>query len=150
VAATVVIGVLAAVNRRGLSESAGVNVCLPAVDIATQAAIIVLGAALGLDPARPVEQIHLSVGGLGTAAAWAPVVVLHGDARVLGGAWMVLGVAGYLAYRSALRLKPRELHRRGLEPPDRLARFTRQPVRVRAHRGRTRAGGHPAGAARCT
>jgi basic amino acid/polyamine antiporter, APA family len=88
---------------------------------------------------RPVPLTAV-VGGLGTAAAWISVVVLHGDARVLGGAWMILGLAGYLAYRSALRLKPRELHRRGLEPPDRLARFTREPGGAHAHRGRTGAG----------
>jgi APA family basic amino acid/polyamine antiporter len=39
------------------------------------------------------------IGGLGTFAAWASVVVLHTEARTVGVAWMVVGMAGYVVYR---------------------------------------------------
>lgn len=44
------------------------------------------------------------VGAVCTASAWAVVVVLEGDARYIGLAWMLLGLAGYAAYRSRLGL----------------------------------------------
>ncbi len=39
------------------------------------------------------------VGGIGTFAAWISVVVLHGEARLVGVPWMVFGLIGYFAYR---------------------------------------------------
>ena len=65
---------------------------------------------------RPVEApVNLPVdgrripltallGGACTAILWLVVVLLQGDARYLGAAWMVLGVAGYAAYRARLGL----------------------------------------------
>jgi APA family basic amino acid/polyamine antiporter len=46
------------------------------------------------------------VGGIGTFAAWVSVVVLHVEARTVGIAWMVIGMAGYYAYRRAQGLSP--------------------------------------------
>ncbi len=39
------------------------------------------------------------IGGIGTFAAWVSVLVLHVDARYVGTAWMIVGVAGYVYYR---------------------------------------------------
>ena len=39
------------------------------------------------------------IGAVGTASAWFAVVLLEGDARALGFAWMLLGLAAYAAYR---------------------------------------------------
>jgi len=39
------------------------------------------------------------VGAIGTFTAWVSVLVLHGEARTVGLAWMVVGVAGYVVYR---------------------------------------------------
>jgi basic amino acid/polyamine antiporter, APA family len=51
------------------------------------------------------------VGGLGTFTAWVSVVVLHAEARTVGVAWMVAGMAGYLIYRRRLGLDPRRIQR---------------------------------------
>jgi basic amino acid/polyamine antiporter, APA family len=48
------------------------------------------------------------VGGVGTFAAWVSVVVLHGEARIVGVPWMVLGMAGYFLYRRRAGLDPFE------------------------------------------
>ncbi len=64
-----VVAGLAAVNIRGLSRSAAINVTLALIDIATQAAIIVLGTVLVLDPARLVDQVHL-----GSVPTWGDLV----------------------------------------------------------------------------
>jgi APA family basic amino acid/polyamine antiporter len=48
------------------------------------------------------------IGGLGTFAAWVSVVALHVEARTVGIAWMVVGMAGYFAYRRAQGLPARE------------------------------------------
>src|SRR4051794_1072018 len=48
------------------------------------------------------------LGGLGTFAAWVSVVALHVEARTVGIAWMVVGMAGYFAYRRAQGLPARE------------------------------------------
>ena len=61
------------------------------------------------------------VGGLGTFAAWISVVILHGEARTVGVAWMVLGVAGYLLYRRHIGVDPRQVVR--IERPSRPAQF---------------------------
>ncbi len=48
------------------------------------------------------------VGGIGTAAAWVAVVVLHTEARYVGIPWMICGVAGYLLYRRRQGMDPRK------------------------------------------
>jgi APA family basic amino acid/polyamine antiporter len=48
------------------------------------------------------------LGGIGTFAAWLSVVALHVEARTVGVAWMVVGMAGYFVYRRRLGLDPRE------------------------------------------
>jgi APA family basic amino acid/polyamine antiporter len=44
------------------------------------------------------------LGGLGTGAAFLAVLALHGDARIIGSAWMVVGVGIYVLYRRHLKL----------------------------------------------
>ncbi len=66
------------------------------------------------------------LGGIGTFGAWVSVVVLHDEARLIGVAWMAIGLAGYLLYRRRLGVDPRRIHRRGLDRPDHLPRFTRE------------------------
>ena len=46
--------------------------------------------------AIPVSAV---IGGIGTFAAWVSVLALHVDARYVGTAWMVFGLAGYAFYR---------------------------------------------------
>jgi APA family basic amino acid/polyamine antiporter len=77
---------------------------------------------------RPVSLTAV-LGGIGTFAAWISVVVLHEEARIVGIAWMTVGLAGYVLYRRHLGINPREVHRRGLERPDHLPRYTRGPRR---------------------
>src|SRR3984893_13648407 len=55
----VVIVVLAWLNIRGIGESAKLNFFLAIADLATQCAIILLGAFLVLDPGLLVRQVHL-------------------------------------------------------------------------------------------
>jgi APA family basic amino acid/polyamine antiporter len=50
------------------------------------------------------------LGAIGTGAAFISVVVLHTEARIVGTAWMVAGVVGYLLYRRRLGLDPRARH----------------------------------------
>jgi basic amino acid/polyamine antiporter, APA family len=61
------------------------------------------------------------IGGLGTGAAWIAVTALHGEARVVGIPWMVLGMCAYFIYRRRLGLDPRADHR--LPRPERPADF---------------------------
>ena len=61
------------------------------------------------------------IGGIGTAGAWVAVVVLHGEARVVGIPWMIVGMAGYFYYRKHLGLDPRKSYR--LPRPQRPADF---------------------------
>jgi basic amino acid/polyamine antiporter, APA family len=56
-----VIGALAALNVRGIGESAKLNILLAGADLVTQALLVVLGAALVLDPSLLVNQVHLGV-----------------------------------------------------------------------------------------
>jgi APA family basic amino acid/polyamine antiporter len=49
------------------------------------------------------------IGAVGTGAAFVSVVVLHPEARTLGTAWLVVGLAGYLLYRRRLGIDPREV-----------------------------------------
>src|ERR671927_60149 len=65
----VVIAVLAALNIRGLRESANLNIFLAITDLLTQVALVVLGAALIFKPAVLVNQVHL-----GLAPSWGQVI----------------------------------------------------------------------------
>ncbi len=51
------------------------------------------------------------IGGIGTAAAWVAVTVLHTEARVVGIPWMIVGMAGYFYYRKRQGLDPRRSYR---------------------------------------
>src|SRR5213592_3734135 len=64
-----VIALLAALNIRGLGESAKLNLVLAVVDLATQVLLVVVGAVLVLDPALLVHQVHL-----GTAPTWSQLI----------------------------------------------------------------------------
>jgi APA family basic amino acid/polyamine antiporter len=48
------------------------------------------------------------LGAVGTFAAWVSVVVLHGEARIVGVPWMVIGLVGYFVYRRRAGLHPLE------------------------------------------
>jgi APA family basic amino acid/polyamine antiporter len=65
---------------------------------------------------KPVPMTAV-VGALGTGAAFVSVVILHSEARIIGTAWMILGVAGYLLYRRRQGLDPRREYR--IERPQR-------------------------------
>ncbi|HEX8754113.1 MAG TPA: universal stress protein [Solirubrobacterales bacterium] len=56
-----VVGLLALVNVRGLGESANLNIALAVLDLCTQVALVVLGAAMVLHPGLLVDQVHLGV-----------------------------------------------------------------------------------------
>ncbi len=60
------------------------------------------------------------IGGLGTAAAWVAVTVLHTEAKIIGIPWMVAGMCGYYYYRKRQGLDPRKSYRlpRAERPPD--------------------------------
>jgi basic amino acid/polyamine antiporter, APA family len=60
------------------------------------------------------------LGALGTFAAWLSVLALHAEARTVGVAWMVVGVAGYFVYRRRIGVDPREQVRieRAARPPN--------------------------------
>jgi basic amino acid/polyamine antiporter, APA family len=59
-----------------------------------------------------------AIGAVGTGAAFVSVIVLHPEARIIGSAWLLLGLAGYLLYRRHLGLDPREISRaRPVERP---------------------------------
>jgi basic amino acid/polyamine antiporter, APA family len=64
-----VIALLALVNIRGLGESAKLNIGLAVLDLLTQLALVVLGAATVLHPAALVDQIHL-----GTAPSFSQLI----------------------------------------------------------------------------
>jgi basic amino acid/polyamine antiporter, APA family len=61
------------------------------------------------------------LGAIGTFTAWISVVVLHTEARIVGVAWMVVGMVGYFVYRRRCGLDPRRQHR--LERPQRPSGF---------------------------
>src|SRR3979490_2628053 len=61
----VVIALLAALNVRGLGDSAKLNFVLATVDLGTQVLLVILGTVLVLDPATLVHQVHL-----GTQPSW--------------------------------------------------------------------------------
>jgi len=60
------------------------------------------------------------IGGIGTAAAWVAVTVLHTEARYVGIPWMIVGMAGYFYYRHRQGLDPYKHYRieREERPPD--------------------------------
>jgi len=60
------------------------------------------------------------IGGIGTAAAWVAVTVLHVEARYVGIPWMIVGMVGYFYYRHSQGLDPRKHYRiaRAERPPD--------------------------------
>jgi APA family basic amino acid/polyamine antiporter len=61
------------------------------------------------------------LGGIGTFAAWCSVVALHGEARLVGIPWMVVGLTGYVLYRRSQHLDLRSQHR--ILRPERPAGF---------------------------
>jgi APA family basic amino acid/polyamine antiporter len=61
------------------------------------------------------------IGAVGTAGAWVAVVVLHGEARVVGIPWMIFGMVGYAYYRKHMGLSPWKSYR--LPRPERPADF---------------------------
>jgi basic amino acid/polyamine antiporter, APA family len=61
----IVIVLLAALNIRGLGESAKLNFVLAIVDLSTQVLLVILGAVLVLDPSLLIHQVQL-----GTVPTW--------------------------------------------------------------------------------
>jgi APA family basic amino acid/polyamine antiporter len=57
----VTIAVLAALNIRGLKESANLNIFLAVTDLLTQVALVLLGALLIFHPGTLIHQVHLGV-----------------------------------------------------------------------------------------
>lgn len=57
----IVVVALAAINIRGLGESAKLNFILAVTDLATQVVLVALGAVLVLNPSLLVHQVHLGV-----------------------------------------------------------------------------------------
>src|SRR3954452_18511009 len=55
----VVIAVLAALNIRGLKESAKLNIFLAVMDLVTQVLLVVLGLVLIFNPSTLIDQVHL-------------------------------------------------------------------------------------------
>jgi basic amino acid/polyamine antiporter, APA family len=56
-----VVAILALLNIRGLGESTKLNIFLALTDLATQIALVVLGAIVILDPGLMIRQVHLGV-----------------------------------------------------------------------------------------
>ena len=69
---------------------------------------------------KPVPMTAV-IGALGTGAAFASVVALHPEARIVGTGWMVAGMAGYFLYRRRQGLDPRKEYR--ISRPERPAGF---------------------------
>ncbi len=65
----VTIALLAALNIRGLGESAKLNLVLAVTDLCTQVLLVILGVALVLDPKLLIDQVHL-----GVAPSWTEVI----------------------------------------------------------------------------
>src|SRR3954451_13199678 len=64
-----VIALLAALNVRGLGESAKLNLVLAVVDLGTQVLLVLLGVFLVLNPSLLVHQVHL-----GTVPTWSQLI----------------------------------------------------------------------------
>jgi basic amino acid/polyamine antiporter, APA family len=69
VGGVVVVAALAAINIRGLGESAKLNLILAITDLATQVLLVGVGVVLVLDPKLLVDQIHL-----GVAPTWSHLI----------------------------------------------------------------------------
>ena len=69
---------------------------------------------------KPVPMTAV-LGALGTGAAFASVVALHQEARIVGTGWMVAGMVGYSIYRRRQGLDPRKQYR--IAHPERPAGF---------------------------
>jgi APA family basic amino acid/polyamine antiporter len=69
---------------------------------------------------KPVPMTAV-IGALGTGAAFASVVALHTEARIVGTSWMVAGLIGYFLYRRHHGLDPRKQYR--IERPGRPVGF---------------------------
>src|SRR3989454_7357384 len=65
----VTIALLAALNIRGLGESAKLNLFLAVTDLCTQVLLVVVGFILVLNPTLLVDQVHL-----GTAPSWTQMI----------------------------------------------------------------------------
>ncbi len=65
----VTIVLLAGLNIRGLGESAKLNLVLAVTDLCTQAALVIVGVLLVLNPSQLVHQVHL-----GTAPTWTQLI----------------------------------------------------------------------------
>ena len=65
----VTVALLAALNVRGLGESATLNFVLAVTDLATQSLLVIVGCALVLDPSLLINQVHL-----GTAPTWSHLI----------------------------------------------------------------------------
>jgi basic amino acid/polyamine antiporter, APA family len=59
---------------------------------------------------KPVPMTAV-LGALGTGAAFMSVAILHHDARIVGTAWMIAGMAAYFIYRRVQGLDPWREHR---------------------------------------
>jgi basic amino acid/polyamine antiporter, APA family len=65
----VTIVALAALNIRGLGESAKLNLILAVTDLCTQVVLVIVGVALVLNPSLLIDQVHL-----GLAPSWTQVI----------------------------------------------------------------------------
>ncbi|HTU79796.1 MAG TPA: amino acid permease [Solirubrobacteraceae bacterium] len=65
----VVVGLLAALNIRGLGESAKLNLVLALLDLSTQTLLVCVGVFLVLNPSLLVHQVHL-----GTVPTWRELI----------------------------------------------------------------------------
>jgi basic amino acid/polyamine antiporter, APA family len=65
----VVVILLAALNIRGLKESARINLVLAVADLATQMLLVLIGFVVVLNPRLLVDQVHL-----GTAPSWSQLI----------------------------------------------------------------------------
>jgi basic amino acid/polyamine antiporter, APA family len=65
----IVVALLAAINIRGLGESAKLNIVLAVTDLATQLALVAVGFVLVLNPALLVDQVHF-----GVAPSWTHLI----------------------------------------------------------------------------
>jgi APA family basic amino acid/polyamine antiporter len=65
----IVVILLAALNIRGLKESARINLVLAVADLATQLVLVLIGFVVVLNPNLLVDQVHL-----GTAPKWSELI----------------------------------------------------------------------------
>ena len=74
----------------------------------------------GVRVGRAVIPMAAVIGGIGTASAWVAVTTLHGEARIVGIPWMIVGMAGYFYYRRRQGLSPWKSYRlpRAQRPED--------------------------------